>query len=81
MREVVELLNFGYGEIDTKEMTIVRFDILPENDLNRLLEHGHWASTLPLRAGRRPWPPAHGAAARSEKKAAATQITRLAIVA
>lgn len=52
MREVVELLNFGHGEIEDKEITIVRFDILPENDLNRLLELLDRASNEGWSAGR-----------------------------
>lgn len=38
MREVVKLLNFGRGEIEAKELTILRFDTSPENDLKALLD-------------------------------------------
>lgn len=37
MREVVELLNYGHGEVDERELTILRLDIEPGNDLNVLL--------------------------------------------
>ena len=38
MGEVVKLLNFGRGEVENKEIMILRFDIQPENDLNPLLQ-------------------------------------------
>lgn len=38
MREVVSLLNFGSGEVEDRELMMLRFDILPENDLSVLLE-------------------------------------------
>jgi hypothetical protein len=52
MREVVELLNFGHGEVDEKELTLLRFDMLPENDLQALLELLDRASIEGWSAGR-----------------------------
>ncbi len=52
MREVVKLLNFGHGAIEDKELTILLLDILPENDLNALLELFDRASNGGWSAGR-----------------------------
>jgi hypothetical protein len=52
MREVVELLNFGRGEVENKQLTIRRFDIFPENDLKVLLDLLDRASNEGWSAGR-----------------------------
>src|ERR1022692_1866735 len=52
MREVVELLNCGQGEIEDRTLTIFRVDIFPENDLNVLLKLLERASLDGWSAGR-----------------------------